>query len=78
MGDPFTVLQFDDEDADDSLYLADAERRSTSRDQPIEIDRYLKLFNRLQEMASATGTFEAHATRILDQLYNNNGDPAKA
>lgn len=71
MGEAFTVLQFDDEDVDDSLYLNDAERRSTSRDEPAEIDRYLQRYNLLQDMALATGTFEQHAAQILERLYSN-------
>jgi hypothetical protein len=69
MGRAFTVLQFAGDDLDDSLYLEDAEKRSTSREDPQEVANYLQLFTDLEEMAERTGTLEEHATRILHELY---------
>ena len=70
MGNAFTVLQFDDPDLDDSLYLEDAEKRSTARDEDEVIKSHLELFNQLRVMAEKLGSFEEHASRIVQELYD--------
>lgn len=69
MGEPFTVLQFDDPDLDDSLYLEDAKKKTTSRDDPTEVESHLELFNVIEELADRHGSFEDQAKRLFAQHY---------
>jgi hypothetical protein len=70
MGGAFTVLQFDDPQLPDLLYLENAERESVSRDEEGEIRRYLELFVELQNMATKHGSLEEHVNRILRERFN--------
>ena len=76
MGGAFTVLQFEDPLLSDLLYLENAERESTSRDEAGEIKKYLELFVELQNMASRSGSFGDHISRIVRERYSED-DPAK-
>lgn len=70
MGEPFTLLQFNDEQLDDSLYLEDAEKRTTSRDDPASLEKYLRLYNLLEEMATQSGPFDQLVNRIIKERYS--------
>jgi len=76
MGSAFTVLQFEDPLLSDLLYLENAERESTSRDEAGEIKKYLELFVELQDMASTSGSFGDHISRIVRERYSED-DHAK-
>jgi len=76
MGSAFTVLQFEDPLLPDLLYLENAERESTSRDEAGEIRRFLELFDDLQEMATKSGSLEEQVKGILRERYGE-GDNAK-
>jgi transcriptional regulator with XRE-family HTH domain len=69
MDSAFTVLQFEDPQLPDLLYLESAERESVSRNEEKDINNYLELFAELQDMASGHGTFEDHVNRILRDRY---------
>ncbi len=69
MGGAFTVTQFDDKTLTDSLYLQDAELRSTSLDRAEQIQHYLNLFAELQGRATKTGAFSEHMDRIMREHY---------
>jgi transcriptional regulator with XRE-family HTH domain len=75
MGSAFTVLQFDDPQLADLLYLENAERESVSRDEEGDVRRYLDLFVDLQRMADESGTFEEHVRRVrAERLVAANGE----
>jgi hypothetical protein len=67
MGTPFTILQFDSELLDDVLYLEDADKKTTSREDSKLVEAHLKRFNLLQALGSTAGDFSEHADRILQQ-----------
>jgi len=69
MDGAFTVLQFEDPQLPDLLYLEDAEGESVSRDDVERISNHLELFVELQEIAGRYGTFEGHLSRILRERY---------
>ncbi len=69
LGEPFTVLQFDDPYLEDSLYLEDAGKRVTARDDADSVERYLHLFNQLHEMSTAHGNFGEQVQRIMVDRY---------
>lgn len=72
MGGAFTVLQFEDPQLPDLLYLENAVGERVSRDQEGEIKTYLELFVELRAMASRYGSPEEQIESILRQLYNEN------
>lgn len=53
IGSAFTLLQFDDADLPDLLYLEDADKESVTRDDKEEIARYSERFVDLKELSSA-------------------------
>ncbi len=69
MGQAFTVLQVDDPDLYDSLYLEDGEMRITSVDDRDSVVSHLATYNQLQGLAEQAGSFEEHGLRILEELY---------
>jgi hypothetical protein len=73
MGSAFTVLLFGDPLLPDLLYLENAERESTSRDEWGDIRRYLDLFTELQDMAGKFGPLEDQVRRILNQRLRTEG-----
>jgi transcriptional regulator with XRE-family HTH domain len=75
MGGAFTVLQFEDPQLPDLLYLENALGERVSRDEGGEIKKYLELFVELQTMTLQHGSLEEHIERILRQRYN---EPATA
>jgi hypothetical protein len=58
MGSSFTVMQFADPSFPDLLYLEDAEKESTSRDDEEKIRHYMAIYNDIEALAKAAGTFE--------------------
>jgi transcriptional regulator with XRE-family HTH domain len=69
LGGAFTVLQFDDENLADLLYLENAERESLSRDEETEIRKYLSLFLDLQQHATTPEEFDPMLQRIAEQRF---------
>jgi transcriptional regulator with XRE-family HTH domain len=69
MGNAFTILQFDNDDYD-ALYLEDAEKRSTGREDNQTVQRHLDIFSEMRDLADRSGTFEDHARRILSDVYD--------
>jgi hypothetical protein len=57
IGHPFTVLQFDDEDLPDSLYLEDGQKRSTSTEEPDLLKDFLEMFNELRSISLPPNEF---------------------
>jgi hypothetical protein len=68
-GQAFTVLQFADVTLDDLLYLEDAGRESTSRDQPDEIKKYLDRFVDLQARAVPAEDFEDFLREVSRRCF---------
>lgn len=66
---PFTVLQFDEEDLDDLLFLEDAGRRSSAKEDRELIDTHLKLYADLRDMIDNSPSFEERIEKILDDRY---------
>ena len=69
MGSAFTVMQFNDPELPDLLYIEDAERESISRDEAGDIKRYLDLFIELQRMADKSGGFAEQIERIRGERF---------
>jgi transcriptional regulator with XRE-family HTH domain len=69
MGSAFTVMQFNDPELPDLLYLENAERESISRDQEGDIKRYLDLFVELQKMADKAGGLAEQVERIRRERF---------
>jgi transcriptional regulator with XRE-family HTH domain len=69
MGSAFTVMQFNDAELPDLLYIEDAERESISRDEAGDIKRYLDLFIELQRMADKSGGFAEQIERIRGERF---------
>jgi hypothetical protein len=65
MGSAFTVLLFDDPELDDLLYLENAERESSSREDKEAVRKYLDLFVELEDMAAGFGSLEDQIQRLL-------------
>ena len=76
MGVPFTVLQFSDAKLDDILYLEDGMKRSTSSEEDEVVLHHLETFRIIEERAENSGTFTAHAERILHEVYGAEHAPA--
>jgi transcriptional regulator with XRE-family HTH domain len=77
MGEAFTILEFAD-DLDDLLYLENAGRESTSREEPELISDYRRDFVRLQDLASDADDFSSVIDRISTrQLAPQNGRAPK-
>jgi transcriptional regulator with XRE-family HTH domain len=74
MGSAFTVLQFEDPDLSDLLYLESPQRETVVRDDEDEIGRYLDLFVQLQDMAEKSGGLEATLDEIVNYRFRN-GNP---
>jgi transcriptional regulator with XRE-family HTH domain len=70
MGEACTVLQFNDPQLPDLLYLEDAERESVSRDEEEDVRKYLEIFVELQTLADKHGSLEEHIERILRERYS--------
>lgn len=68
MGSAFTILQFEDPMLSDLLYLENAERVDSSRNEEVD-KKYLDLFVELQKMADGSGSFEELVQRIVVPLY---------
>jgi DNA-binding XRE family transcriptional regulator len=66
---PFTILEFNDFELDDVLYLEDADKSTTSHDDPEELVKYFGLFDDLKETAERRGSFESHLDRIMSERY---------
>jgi hypothetical protein len=71
MGGAFTVLQFDDPQLRDLLYLEGSEGESVSHDEKGKIRRYLELYVELHTMAEKYGSLEENIERILRERYGN-------
>lgn len=71
MGGAFTVLQFDDPQLPDLLYLEGSEGESVSHDEKGKIRGYLELYVELQNMADKYGSLEENVERILRERYGN-------
>jgi transcriptional regulator with XRE-family HTH domain len=71
MGGAFTVLQFDDPQLPDLLYLEGSDGESVSNDEKGKIRRYLELYVELQNMADKYGSLEENIERILRERYDN-------
>jgi len=69
MGGAFTILEFDNPDIEDLLYLEHAGGDSVSRDNPEDIAEFRNDFKLLQEMASEPSDFAA----ALDVLIEDGG-----
>lgn len=69
LGQAFTILQFDNVDDPDVLYLENAERVSVSKDDPEALESYLDLFVHLKQLADRAGEFEAVLDRVVGSLY---------
>ncbi|MEM9656480.1 MAG: helix-turn-helix transcriptional regulator [Actinomycetota bacterium] len=65
----FTILQFDDDDLDDTVYLDDAQRRNSARDEPEEVLHYVNQYNRLDEMITHPPSCEQRFEEIIEELY---------
>jgi hypothetical protein len=70
MGSAFTILQFEDPMLSDLLYLENAERVDSSRNEEVD-KKYLDLFVELQKMADDSGSFEELVQRIVVPLYSS-------
>jgi transcriptional regulator with XRE-family HTH domain len=71
MGGAFTVLQFEDPQLRDLLYLEGSEGESVSHDEKGKIRRSLELYVELQNMAEKYGSVEENIERILRERYGN-------
>ena len=71
MGQAFTILQFDDPDLYDSLYLEDGEMRISSNESHEAVSLHLRMFNGLQELAEPAASFEESCMRVLSELYDD-------
>jgi hypothetical protein len=69
LGQPFTILQFRNENDADVLYLENAERFSVSKEDPQELRHFEDLFASLQEMAEKSGDFLTLLNRIVAERY---------
>jgi transcriptional regulator with XRE-family HTH domain len=69
IGTAFTVLQFDDPELSDMLYLENPDRQSVNRDNEEEIDKYLERFVELQDLADKFGSLEDHVKRIAREHF---------
>ena len=74
MGSAFTVLQFEDPQLADLLYLEDAERESVSRDEAGDIKKYLDLFVELQAMANKFGPLEDQLGKMVRERFSSDAD----
>jgi transcriptional regulator with XRE-family HTH domain len=70
----FTILQFDDPQLEDLLYLESADNESTSRDEAGQIKLYLDLFVDLQKMAADAGSFVEHLDKIRGERFGVHKD----
>lgn len=68
MGEPFTVMQFDDLELDDAVFLRDALKRTSAAEDQGLIDHYLTLHTSLIDLAEQHGDFEDHVERALRDL----------
>jgi transcriptional regulator with XRE-family HTH domain len=81
VGTAFTVLQFDDPELSDMLYLENPDRQSVSRDNAEEIEKYLERFVELQDQADRFGSLEDHVKRVArehfpeDDVSNSRREP---
>jgi len=71
MGVPFTVLQFDQLNLADSLYLEDADKKTSSHDEPELLENYLRLFNEIRELAEPEETFVDELDRVIAERYQD-------
>ena len=69
MGSAFTILQFEDPELKDLLYLENAERVSVSRDEKHDISQYLELYVELQKLADDAGSFEDLVASVVRPVY---------
>ncbi len=64
LGSAFTILQFQDADLPDLVYLEGADRESIVRDDQVEVDRYNRRFAELRELADPSEDLPA----VLDEI----------
>jgi len=76
MGSAFTIMEFADPQLPDLLYLENAERESTSRDEKVQIKFYEELFLQLRLLAAEHGSFEEQVRTIRRQRFGATPDPA--
>jgi len=70
MGTSFTILEFDDDDLDDTVYLQDAGKRSVANDDPELLESYLDLFEQLKDLAQRSGRLSDHVNRAWSDLHD--------
>jgi transcriptional regulator with XRE-family HTH domain len=69
MGSAFTIMQFADASLPDLLYLENAERESTSRDDEHEIRKYIQIYNEIEALAIEAGSFADQVAAIRRQRF---------
>jgi len=69
MGSAFTIMEFEDPQLPDLLYLENAERESISRDEKVQIKYYEELFVQLQALATEHGSFEEQLETIRRERF---------
>jgi hypothetical protein len=69
MGSAFTIMQFADASLPDLLYLENAEKESTSRDEEHEIRKYIQIYNEIEALAIESGSFVEQVEAIRRQRF---------
>jgi transcriptional regulator with XRE-family HTH domain len=75
VGGAFTILEFEDENLDDLLYLEDAAGTRTFREEPDVLSDYYKTFSLLEGMATNPGDLNTVLDKIQEERFSDAADP---